>query len=274
MTDPPLDPPDRSTDVTRFFRVFRRITEAMASLLAIFFVYLQVGEREIAKVVTLTSPDLIWKFALIIYYFAWVFGSLFDIELQEDAYVNIGRRRQEHWPLASIATLAILFVVAVALFWSEGNIQRFAVVLCIFVFVDHAAWRYLIKFSRPAKKASEEFYREKRDFVALEKLNIIMYQIQGPWKWWRLCAGIPLTALIVGFAFSEPIRSFINKAALNFIPGLADTDVIPFMSGLLVLIFVLAVEAWHWTMRIYTKCSLRLLDKLDGKYEFRPKIPT
>lgn len=142
------------------------------------------------------------------------------------------------------------------------------------MFVDHAAWRYLIRFVRPATLASEAYYRSSADYISLEKLRIVVHQVQGNWKWWRLCAGVPLTVTMVGFAFVEPVRTTLLGAVVSLAPSLSATAAIPLVGGLLVMSFVVAMETWHWVVRVRTMVSLGLLDEIGERYSLRSKRAT
>jgi hypothetical protein len=266
-------------EMTLYMRSIRWAIWAMASGLGLWFTWLQIRNLDIAPVLNEKTPDLIWKGSLVIYFLSWVSGTNFDTDYQELVLVRLNR--ENTWPIQSVLALVALFVVAAALLWTvrpeidaagERNIKRFAVILCAFIVIDHAAWRYLIWFLQPATEASIAYYKNIRDFNGLEKLKVVVDQVQGNWKWWRLfCVGIPTSALIIGFAFSDSIRSAISKFVSSFLPGLSGPALTRLTSGLLVAMFVLSVECWHWAIRINTFFSLKLLDELEHQYEFLPK---
>ena len=281
MMDKPGDAEKTETEMDRdqreanaFFDRLDSVVSWSAIGLVAIYAWLQVPElKSILAKTANSSPDLLWKSGLIIYFLSWVRGSKFDVKLQRDHYKSLGIMRQNQWPATSIAVLAMLIIIAAALAWSEGHIKRFAVVLCVFVLIDHAAWRYLIHRSKGPVNDTMDFRKRNNDFVELEKLKVVINQLHGNWKWWRLSVGLPLTALIVGFAFLEPVRLFVDKAISDFI-GISNAQADAVVGGLLVLLFVLAVEIWHWEIRLNTIYSLRILNKLGKSYIFEPKTPS
>lgn len=260
-------------EVFSFFEVLEKFVHYSGLVLGgVFFTWLVVGPKEWPLIVSNTDPEFIWKLAIILYYASWMVGSRFDLQLQKKFYVSLGWAKDEKWPKSSIATLAILFVVAALLIWSEGKLQVFALVLCVFVIVDHATWRYLIYRSRKPVEKSMAFYTQTKNYIKLEKLKIVVYQLHGDWKWRRLCVGVPITALIVAFAFSKPVRSSVD--AVVQLAGIASGELDSLVSGLLVLAFVLSVEIWSWKTRFNTLFSLKLLDELGHRYVLQPINPS
>jgi len=143
--------------------------------------------------------------------------------------------------------------------------------------VDHASWRYLIWFMKPAVDKSERTYKRSSDvsaigkLFAIEKLNVVVYQIMGNWKWWRLCVGIPIVLIFDAFAFNVTVRILLTSVVISIIPNIPDADASFVVASILVLVFVVGVETWHWVIRIYTIVSMRLLDKLGAKFDLIPQ---
>jgi hypothetical protein len=214
------------------------------------------------------SPDIVWHAALIIYYSSWVAGTLFDTDMQELAYREFPRRGK--WPGHAIAVVIILSAVAAALCWAEGDIKRFSVVLVLFIIVDHGAWRYLIWYLGPSVRKTELAYQESSDFLSLEILHVVVHQIQGNWKWWRLIVSLPTAGLICAFAFLVPIRLSFLEAINYLVPGLSANSATAIVASLLVIFWVLAVETWHWIIRVRTKISIEFLYQLSERYALRP----
>jgi hypothetical protein len=263
---------DRVRDEAKlFFRSVKRVVSFVNSSLLLFFLWLEFGIPQIRSIIAGTSPDLIWKTGLALYLASWIYGANNDIDLQDRIYTSIGK--DQRWLIPrSITTVVIIGVVAFALAWTEGQMKLFAITLCVFVFVDHAAWRLFIYLTKPAVKESEKYYSDNADFVGLEKLEVIRYQLHGRWKWPRLCASIPITVLIVGFAFSELVQAWFVHLILFFVPDIPGPEILSFANGVLVLVFVLTMEGWHWVKRINTNFTLGVLDKLDRTYTLEKKV--
>src|SRR5439155_15721224 len=113
------------------------------------------------------------------------------------------------------------------------HIQRFAIALNVFIVVDHLAWRYLIELLKNVVCTSQNIYRQKGNYFALEALNIVSYQIQGNWKWWRLTGTMPIVILINAFAFSDTIHSYLTTTTMSLLPPFSNQDANAFVSGAL-----------------------------------------
>ncbi len=241
----------------------------LALELAAGFTWLQIKNIHIASIVTSDTPDVIWRGALIVYYLSWTAGLLFDTDIQEVHYVTVPNKGK--WSLHTYGVVLILVVVAAALCLTEGNIEWFAIVLSVFVFVDHLSWRYLIWYMKPAVDKSEKAYRNRGDWFATEKLNVVVNQIEGGWKWWRLCIGIPIVLILDAFAFNETVRQYLTNITRSVVPNISDTDASFLCASILVMAFVIAVETWHWVIRINTIVAIRLLKNLSAKFDLIPQ---
>jgi hypothetical protein len=104
----------------------------------------------------------------------------------------------------------------------------------------------------------------------LEKLNIVTYQIQGNWKWWRLTGIMPIVILLNAFAFSDTIHSYLATTIKSLLPSFSHQNINIFVSGTLLLCFVLIAEIWNWVIRIKTKVSLNFIEGLSDKYKLFP----
>jgi hypothetical protein len=88
-----------------------------------------------------TTPLLLWHGGLSLYYLSWVFGTRFDVNIQELVYTGFPRRGKV--PVHGFMTIFLLVAIAAILLWTERSAQRFAIALNIFIVVDHLAWIYL-----------------------------------------------------------------------------------------------------------------------------------
>jgi hypothetical protein len=124
---------------------------------------------------------------------------------------------------------------------------------------------------KPAVDKSEQYYRTDGNWFAIEKLNIVVYQIMGSWKWLRLCIGIPIVLILDAFAFNGTVRIFFTNIVRAIIPNISYADASFTFASILFAVFVLAVEIWHWAIRINTFVSIRLLENLGVKFDLIPK---
>ena len=93
-------------DKTRFAQFTRLIIRAVAVAFGLLVAYLQIKDIRPDALLTASSADIIWRLALIFYYWAWVGGINFDINIQELAYVAFPG--QGRWPFQLIRRLGRL----------------------------------------------------------------------------------------------------------------------------------------------------------------------
>lgn len=264
---------DRST--TTFTRTIRTLINGAGGVLGFSFVWLVFKDFPLSTFMeTYTTPLLLWHVALSLYYISWIFGSNFDVDVQEEVYYEMPKGGQV--PFHGFFTIVALVGAAILLGWSAGDIQRFAIAIDIFIIVDHAAWQYLIWLLKPVIRTSRRTYKERQDYFSLEELRVVTHQIQGKWKWWRFIGTMPIVIVIHAFAFSSTIQSYmarITVALVQKLPGaphLSDGEATAFLSGMLVFLFVLIAEIWSWALRVRTLMYVKCLDDLSVRYVLHP----
>jgi hypothetical protein len=192
------------------------------------------------------NPDIstvLWKTALVIYFFSWVFGADSDTEMQSEVYLaapHKGRLGKQDLGvmLGIVAGFVVLCIV--------GNNHRwFALALTGFWTINILAWRYMVRMLKTPLHQSYVTYGRAKQYVEMEKLRAVERYITGEWQWWRFAIGAVLAAAMNVFAFVE-LR-----------PGYAEASI---------FFFVVFVESWMWLMRVRTKLSLRVLDDLSERY--------
>jgi hypothetical protein len=104
-----------------FARYTKTVIWIISTLLESYFTFLQVRDAQIGAFVNTVSADIIWRIALVIYYLCWVFGTKFDTDIQELAYVEFSRK--EKWPIEAIGVVLLLGAVAAVLCWAEGELD-------------------------------------------------------------------------------------------------------------------------------------------------------
>jgi hypothetical protein len=106
------DPRD-TRDKTRFAQFTRSILQVVAVALGLLVGYLQIREIKPDLLLTHSTPDIIWRLALILIYWSWVAAINFEIHIQELAYVALpGQRR---WPVQLYVGLAVFVLIFAAL---------------------------------------------------------------------------------------------------------------------------------------------------------------
>jgi hypothetical protein len=250
---------------TLFARTVRRTIGAASTILAVLFALAQTSDVAIEDIINPKVSSAIWRIALTIYYASLTTGLWFDTNIQELAYASAPNRGKLPWH--SIAVAFMFCAAFAALLWTRGKIQPFSVMLAGFALIDHVAWRYLILVMRPVIAKSETTYMSRDDLFAFEGLKLVRNQIYGNWKLLRLLGiMLPLIALMVAFAFFEPVQRGLANALISFQPSLSTGDAETAVASALVLIYVLAVEIPIWVSRIKTKISLDVLARLRDQY--------
>ncbi|MGH7770162.1 MAG: hypothetical protein ACREQP_22145, partial [Candidatus Binatia bacterium] len=192
------------------------------------------------------SPDIstvLWKSALVIYFFSWVFGANSDTEMQSEVYLaapHEGRMTKE-----DVGVMLGIVAGFVVLCIAGNNHRWFALALTGFWTINVLAWRYMVGALKTPIRQSYVKYGRAKQYVEMEKLRAVEHYATGRWQWWRFAAGALLAAAMNVFAFVEVG------------PGYAEASI---------FFFVIFVEAWIWIMRQKTKLALRVLDDLTDHY--------
>ncbi|MDI3566660.1 hypothetical protein [Bradyrhizobium sp. Arg816] len=140
MTDPIVT----STNIasrTKLAAVARLMVRSIFFVLPLAFTWLKLrnlSSSEIAQLISNASASgIVWKTALVVYFFAWVWGTLWDVGLQERVYLDAPNKGK--MPLQAFGMAFAILVVGAALVWVDTFLQ-FVGVLALFT--DHAAWQY------------------------------------------------------------------------------------------------------------------------------------
>lgn len=206
-----------------------------------------------------TAANFVWSSALVLYFFAWIWGTLFDVNVQELVYLSAENRGS--LPKEALLLASVLFVVGGVLLW-VSTFTQFVAVLVVFFLLDHAGWRWLVRYLRPSIQASREAYTAVGDHFGLETLRLAERQICGTWKWWRGAMGAVLIAAMIFIA----VR-FHPAETLSIAGGTVSWG---FIQASSILVWVLAMETWIWIIRLKTKCSIAGLDALRSRYQLQP----
>jgi uncharacterized membrane protein len=193
-----------------------------------------------------TNPDvstILWKAALVLYFFSWVFGAESDTEMQADVYLaapHEGRlTKQDIGVMLGIAIgFAVLCVVS-------DNYRGFALALTGFWLFNVIAWRYMVRALKTPIHQSYVKYGQDKQYVEMEKLRVVERYVAGRWQWWRFAAGAILAAAMDALSFFDLGQGFAQGS---------------------IFFFVVFVESWMWIMRAKTKVALRALDDLSERY--------
>jgi hypothetical protein len=250
-----------------FARTTRRVVVWLVTILALGFTVLQVKGLSTDYLVNPIASTVMWRGALIAYFWCWRFGCIFDTDIQELAYAYLPHGGR--WSWQSYGIVILLIAVAAALVWSYGDIKWFAATITLFFLVDHGGWRYLIKELAPSARKSEQEFRADKDYFALERLRIVRAQIGGNWKWWRSAFGGVIILIVDLFAFVPPVRAFSGYLVQLIQPGISAADAEIYAFSFLVLLFVAVMEVWHYLIRLRTKFWMQHLDDMRSRYSLQ-----
>jgi hypothetical protein len=259
--------------VMRYTRSVRRLITGLSNALVLIFASIQLRNFPVDIIFNSTTPVVLWHIGLGVYFASWIYGTKFDVDVQELVYDEFPS--QGKMPVHGLVVILLLAVGAIILLWTQEHIQRFAIAISIFFVVDHLAWLYVIRFVKPIVTSSRKKYKEElKNYFLLEALEVVSYQIQGNLKLWRLTGGIPLVILINAFAFSNTVQSYITSITMSLLPQFSINDANAFIAGVLVVCFVAFMEIWSWSLRIKTKVSLGFINKVSVKYDLFSKTPS
>lgn len=268
----PLDGSSDTRDArekTRFAQYTRSIIRAVALVFGLLVAYLQIKDVKPDALLTPTSADILWRIALVFYYWSWVGGINFDLNFQELAYKSFPG--QGRWPLQLYFVLAIFVVMAVVLLLSFGNIAHFSLALTGFLVVDHLLWLFVRLFLRKSIDDSRARYAAEKKFYELEILNMVETQIFGRWKLWRLLTGAAVVIVADALVFNQAFRDAFGSAVQIICPWLSAVDAVTLAYSLFFLLYVLVMELWLWSYRMRLYIRLETMEYLDKLYQLYPR---
>jgi hypothetical protein len=271
MDKVPGQPPDirDARDKARFAQFSRSIIRAVAVAFGLLVGYLQIRDIRPDALLTRSTAEIVWRVALVFYYWSWVGGINFDINIQELAYVAFpGRGR---WPVQLYVVLAIFVMMGAILLTSFGNIAHFSLALTGFLLVDHASWFFMRRFIRRSIDDSRSYYSREGKFYDVAILGMVENHMFGRWKLWRLMAGTSIVLSADVFAFNQAFRGATSNAVQLICPWLSSSDAILLFYSMLFLVYVLVMELWIWLHRIRIYLRLDTLEYLSGLYRLTPR---
>lgn len=258
MTDPIV----KSTNIgsrTRLAAVARFMVRSIFFILPLAFTWLKLrnlSSLEIAQLISNASASgIVWKTALVVYFFAWVWGTLWDVGLQERVYLDAPNKGK--MPLQAFGMAFAILIVGAALVWVDTFLQ-FVGVLALFTIVDHAAWQYLVSFLQPMIQHARQVYSHPYDAIALEQLRLVENQVCGTWKWRRGVVGLVWIFVMLALALVMSPERSVRAGPAEVTWG--------FIQAVSILIWVLLMESWHWYVRMVTRIGVDTLEHLRDGY--------
>jgi hypothetical protein len=128
--------------------------KVIGGILLVFFAWLQLKSVPLGTIVQNTTPEILIKATLVLYYACWVGGATFDTWVQQRVFVADPKRGK--LTLDLFAVMAGFFVVAFALVWASLHQELFVLVLLVFVIANFAGWNLIVRRIRPTISSSEK----------------------------------------------------------------------------------------------------------------------
>lgn len=151
----------------------------------------------------------------------------------------------------------------------QNDERRLVLVLAIFYVCDVSLWLTARRLAVPLKVASAQIYEERKAYVRLEQLKYYVDRyIRGTWQFYRYgVLGILLTA-VLSICLTD-VPTMVGFTVHSTIPAISAEQFASVIPGLMILLYVLAVEASSWKMRLQTRRSILVLGQLRVQYIFQ-----
>lgn len=237
------------------FKRTRLFITLIASALGLYFGFLQISGIEPELFKNDEFADVLMKIALLIYYLAWLNGTLMDLKDEEAIFIlppNKGK-----FTFSAIVTMIILAIIFFFL-CSFKSKRIFVLILDVFMIVNIYSWQYLIKFISNSVKENKELYNiENKNFKFIYLRLMVDNYLKGNWQWWRFGVGILIligTNILVFTDLSLIISSDLKLKSAELVKAIG------------FLIFIAATEGWIWYMRVQRRASIELIESLDEEY--------
>lgn len=247
--------------LTHFIRFLRRIA---ISIPPIIFGYLRLKGIDIAPIDTDFMADLLFKITLVVFYFSWAFGTMFDLNMQDLVYEKTLKKSVMSKKVGAIVFTILLLAVFCILFLAD-TYRKFAIILAIFLIVDCSCRYYIAKFFVPdIINESYNKYLENKEYSNYLMLQIVEKYVTGKWHIWRFSIGFILISIIL-------IMTVFDLQII--IARLLDLNSPSLVCSLSIFIFVVIFLGWQWCQRFKVKAQLALAQSIEDKYKFEPLNP-
>jgi hypothetical protein len=240
--------------------------KVVGSLLAGIFTWVQLKDFPFIPLLESAPPDRLLRFIAAIYYFSWVFGSSFDVRLQQAVYVSDPSKGRLTWK--AIVAVLVLLVAGTLLLWASNSPKRFVVMLNMLVMADLVTWQFLfIARTAPIIRASKELYTKQNEFVDLERLNIVENYMMGKWHWYRFAVLGAILLVVDLISLIDPIRVLVSNLVESAAPALKQGLAASLLPVLAIMLFVIVGEGWKWILRLKIRTALDVISALKVKYK-------
>jgi len=255
-----LDEKPKVISAARYIRV---LINTSATILGLSFAKLKLEGVDLHPLASDLTANLIFQLSMALYYASWIYGLNSDTDEQELIYVAAPNKKHTY---IGGAVTAILVTSLFALLYKFNRPEQFAYFLLAFLFINIGAWLYLTKVvMKKEYLKSKKIYEKASDFSRLEKLRLIYeWYLAGTWQWVRFGVGglVTLAAVLLAVYAKQ------GHKTLHIVTFSISMELVV---SLLLLLYILVMEAWIWRNRIIMTAQLALVDQLRERYCFVTK---
>jgi H+/Cl- antiporter ClcA len=239
----------------------RWLIKGAGALLTLLYGWLTLEWKPIQQLTRSLPAHILLQLAVILYFVAWLYGSIWDVDAQESAYV----RDAVAPPLSprALVAAAVIVVLFTVLCWrSHGPRTWFALSVLAFWFANVAAWEFAVKPELATRVATSRasFEAEKRNDRVLVLEETVHYEI-GRWQMLRFCVGSALLLAVNVVTWGGWLPRLAEKAQLA-------PDIV---FSLTVLAFVLISEGWIWYKRLELRTTRTFIEDVAERFTFAPR---
>lgn len=241
----------------------RRFIKIIAGILAAVFTWLQLKDFELAVVVERTTPELLRKATLVIYYLCWIGGASFDVSVQQKVYVaDPARGRLD---AKTYAIVIGFFAVALLLLWASDNERLLAPMLAIFVVANFFGWRHIVSRTRETVRASREKFG--KDYLRQEELKLVDDYMTGKWQLTRFAFMLAIVLCANVVTFFQPVRQNLAFFLGHFSSAFTVENLPLLLPSFFIFSFVMIAESWIWLKRAIVAVCLSYAETLRTDYK-------
>ena len=254
-------------EMIRMGRNVKRMIRIFAAILIMCFAWLRFADFDFGPITDDLTALFLQRLALLLYFISWVWGAIYDTNVQIDMYLRPPSRGRL---TATMLGLCITLLLVFGVLCYVDDLRKFGLVLAAFWTVNIIGYAYLVKKVIPGPLQTT---REKHEYDAttarprkheaywkLEKLSLVRAYMMGKWQVYRFGTGGLMIVAINLLAFT----TLSDAIALR---GATSSD---FVVTLGILLFVLAVEGWMTAARLQLLMDSRRLAALATKYKLTP----
>ncbi len=257
------------TEVDKLATKARFTIKIIGGALALLFTWIQLKDFPVVPLLESTKAGFVLRLALAVYYFSWIFGTSFDVSVQQSVYVRDADRGHLGW--RAIAAIGLFGATAAIFLWASDDEKWFAATLTGFIIANIIGWLVLVR--RVTSIIYMSLLTYDQDFFEIERLHVVKIYIAGNWQKYRFLVMFAIALVAIAISFVAPVRLMVSLAIASLVFGLKETVISPLLPSLVFVVFLVIAEGWIWMMRAKTWASLNLISDLKEKYQLEPIRP-